>query len=292
MMKWLKRILVMVAVVLAVAIAAALVGLYLLRGTPEWYPQQFATAEEREEAAERAEHKFLRTLSSVADAHAQEDRVRHAEGDLEALDPTEPIEISFTSVEINAFFDKWSDFHDLETRYGEYLSEPVLVLREGRIILAGRVEELATVVSAHFEPRLDEQGLLWLRLVSVRGGRLPLPPALWQRYRERLTHSVRDALPELQQEAYIAPDGASNEEAINAAMTRLLLNVLHDEPAEPVVFMPVQGKGRGVPVRLTYVEVEPDVIHLTVQPMTRQEREALLQRLREPMPPAVAAARR
>jgi hypothetical protein len=288
-MKWIKGLLVAIAILLAGAIVFALVGLHLLRGAPEWYRPRMATTEEMQAAAERAEHKFIHTLNTMAEAHAREDRARHEHDSASASSPGEPVEISFTDDEINAFFLKWADSHGLEERFGDSLSDPMVVLRENRLILAGMVEEMATVVSLHFAPGLDEEGQLRLRLLQVRGGRLPLPPAVWHRSVQKLTQSLQNRLPELQRQAEIAPDGASNEAAINAAMTKLLLRVLNDEPAEPVVFLPVHNKGRGVPVRLTRVGVADDELQLTVQRMTPPERRALLQRIREPLPPLAAA---
>ena len=79
---------------------------------------------------------------------------------------------------------RWKD------HYSAYVDDPVLVLQDNRLILAGTVKEMDTVVSVHFEPVLDADGKLRLNLVRVMGGKLPLPRAFWDGYRQKLCDAM------------------------------------------------------------------------------------------------------
>ena len=61
--------------------------------------------------------------------------------------------------------------YGLRDKYSDYLDDPKVVLRDGRLILAGRLRELGTVASFQFKPTIDDSGKLRLDLVRVTGGR-------------------------------------------------------------------------------------------------------------------------
>ena len=87
-----------------------------------------------------------------------------------------PITVSFTDDELNAFFDKWITWNNWKAAYERHMIDPILILDDGRLILAGRIRELESVVSLHFEPRIDPRDAERLRrrgrTVSAHG-RLP-----------------------------------------------------------------------------------------------------------------------
>src|SRR5256885_8870848 len=130
-----------------------------------------------------------------------------------------------------------------------YLTDPVVILKDQRIILAGKVKwrDLDTVVSVHFAPRIDEQGRLDLNLVNVLGGRLPLPSgAVIDPVRERLGEVAQRRLPVWQQRADIDGAGGANEDSVLAAMTKLGLHALNKEPGSPALFIALFGGKRKV----------------------------------------------
>jgi hypothetical protein len=91
----------------------------------------------------------------------------------------------------------------------------------------------------------------------------------------------------------VTGNGTVNIDAVSAGLTEALLRVLHDEPAEPVIFLPVAGHG-AVPARLTDVSVQDQTLSLTVRPMTPAERAAFLARVKGGAgrrPPQTALAR-
>jgi hypothetical protein len=91
---------------------------------------------------------------------------------------------------------------------------------------------------------------------------------------------LQAALPSLQRNAQLQKDGSANTDAMAAAMAKLFLHVLADEPGEPVLFLPV-GDKRAVPVRLTDVRIADKTLSLTVKPLNAKERGALIERIRD-----------
>ncbi len=295
-MKWIKRLLLVIAIGLLGAILFSAGSWYLLQGEPEWYVLR-QTPEQRAEAARRADQKVLSALSWAADAEAYENRLvnRNPASTAPASSRPSAHTITITQSELNAFFGKWTESFGWDERYGQYLSQPAITLLEGRLVLAGTVKELNAVVSLHFKPELTEGGQLDIHLARVMGGRLPLPEALWSSQRDRLERKLHAILPQLQHAARIKPNGASNMDAVGAAVVRMALNVLDRAPSDAVLFLPILdhagGETRSVPVKLTDVQIENDTLIVTVEPMDRQERDTLLHRLRAPYQAVVSSGR-
>ncbi len=305
-MRWIRRILLGVAILLVVVLLVVGGGLWQLRSTPDWYPQQLS-ATELDAAADRALQAWIRAQNRLAEAHARQfavyDRSDPA-ATQRAFEENKPILISFSATELNAFFLKWAHVNGWEQKLEKYMHNPQVVLHDGRLILVGEVRDLGLLpdvkASAHFEPRITSDGQLDLRLVRTMGGRAPLPEALWDNQKQRLIEAVSHRLPPLQRRARISPDGDANSEAIQAAMSKLLIQMLEHRPSEPVVFIPLNAGGLGeqreVPVRVIDVQIkspEPGAeqrLTLTVAPMNREERDAFLQRIREPYSTATAGA--
>ena len=319
-MKWLKRLLVVVACTLVVLIAGAAVAWKMLRGRPEWYAEQHVDPAAQQAAAARAEDEVRKTIDWAA-AQQAEERARlqggagetgaapraggPATGSAAAANGTSTLApapattqvvaarrsltVRFTEQELNAAFIKWGTLYHWDEKYGQSISDPRIVLHGGRIIVAGSVKEMGTVVSLHFEPRVQNDGRLRFDLVRVLGGRLPLPQAMFDSYRDKLEAKVRASLPAFQQGARIAPDGSANEKAVAAAMSKLLLRVLNRQPDDAVLFL-TANQGTRVPVNLTDVDIDGKTIAATVRLMNAAERAALLDRIKAPEPGTGAAA--
>lgn len=321
-MKWLKRLLVVIACVTVVLAIGAAVAWSMLRGRPTWYPDDVVVDPAAQQAAAaRAEDEVKRTIDWAA-AQQAEERARLQGGPDIELDPgaregfrriaatapwvgsaahgvaanaTPPttarrraLTVRFTEQELNAAFDKWGSLYRWNEKLGGAISDPRIVLHEGRIIVAGSVKDIGTVVSLHFEPLVQQDGRMRFDLVRVLGGRLPLPQAMFDKYRRQLEQKVRAALPGLQQGARIAPDGSANDKAVAVAMSKLFLAVLDRRPDDAVLFL-TANQGTRVPVKLTDMVIDGKSITTTVELMNARERVALLDRIRQPEVPAEAA---
>jgi uncharacterized protein YpmS len=282
-MKLRKRLILLLAVLLGAAVTALAVGFFLFRAEPTWYRPVEIPAEEREAAAQRATNKLALIQNQVARARAAERMARPATNDTTtpATDPSDiAITVTLTDVELNAFFDKWIAWNNWKAAYDPYIADPVLVLDDGRVIIAARVKELDTVASLHVRPSVDERGQLRLDVERVLGGKLPLPESVLGDYRSRLARSIAQRLPRWRAHSALERAGAPNTPLILATMSQLLINVLDERPADPVLFLPLVGQ-RAVPVKLTHVNIADHAMTLTVEPLDAQDRAELLQRIRE-----------
>src|SRR5205823_4036246 len=137
------------------------------------------------------------------------------------------------------------------------------------------------ILSVHFKPSLDSDGRLRLQLERVLAGRLPLPMSMWSRYRSSLERTIQRNLPRFQRQAKMDPSGATNAPAVSAAMSKLLLAVLHDESADPVILLPLDDK-HFLPTQVTAVSITDSALNITVDAMTEPQRREFLAKVREP----------
>ena len=293
MKKWTKRILVALAVFAVLGIAVIVGARQLATSKPDWYPKGAPDPAAIAAAAQSMTSKIQGIQGWAAASRAKETRgpngipasVADPEGD-----PEPAKTFTLTEAEFNAFFSRWDNDQKWSDKYKGHISDPVLVLRDNRIILAATVKDMNAVLSAHFEPGLipDRQGTdpankkLQLRVAQVASGRLSLPEFTWSGYRDKLVNVMARKVEESRPKADIHPDGSANEAAVIVAMNTLLLHALNNEPADPVLFLPHDKQKTGYPVKLTDVKVSNDSISLTVVPLNAQERKDLLASLRKP----------
>jgi len=293
MKKWVKRIL-LAGLALVVVLVGLGIGMNVLRHRrPDWYPKDMPTREAIAAASKSVTQKVQGIQGWAAGSQAKEGRQRNGNvvqsGDPDG-DPEPSKTISFTEAELNAFFSQWGEQYHWGDKYSQFVTDPVLVIQDDRLIIAGTAKDLDTLVSVHLAPRLDEQGKLRLDVIRVMGGSLPLPRALWGGYIQRLGRAMEKRVAQERPKADIKPDGSANIHAVSAAMTELLQHALNGEPAEPVLFFPKDQQHaakEGLPVRLTSVQAKDKTLTLTVVPLTSAEREALLKHIREPAPKPV-----
>lgn len=285
-MKWMKRLGVFVVALVLVLGAVALGAYYYgVRGTPEWWQRPRVSAAEQAAAASRAEQKLMETLSVVREMDAASRTPQQPADPSDrrpsARQPAKKLEVTFTEGELNGFFNKWDRLYGWTERYKDRITDPGIIIHDGRLVVAGDSAELGTVVSLHFAPNLDGKGRLHLKLSKVLAGRLPIPQGFFDQYRSAGRQRLKAALPAMQAKAQLRPDGSANSEAMIAAMAKLFLNVLANEPGEPVLFLPLAEKDRSLPVKLTDVRIKDKSLTLTVTPLNGRGRVALLAWIRE-----------
>jgi hypothetical protein len=273
----------MLLVALFLSVLALAVGgssWWLSRGEPEWYQPKQADPEELAAASDRAEKQIERTLSWAQDQQAY--TVSHAISAKAPTQPTSSTDIKFSQTELNGFFQKWDTTFGWSNSYGSYVADPMVVLRDERLIVAGRVKELGAVISVELWPRL-ENDQLQISVTRVLAGRLPLPRPLWSRYITAISNTVEGNLDNWRAAAEISPRGA-NSPAVSAAMGELLIDALHDRPSSPVVFLPIAGSSRSLPVQIIGVSIDNETLSLTVRPLSTDEQQMLLAHVRSNSP--------
>jgi hypothetical protein len=273
-MKWLRRLLLSLLFIAIFAGTAGIAAWRLSRRPPQWYSRRQVNPEAVAAAARRAQRQVLRTLSWAQDQQAY---VASSRVGTPSTQPDKSLQISFTEDELNGFFQNWDATFRWTDRYRDYMSDPQIVVEDGRLILAADVKQMGTVMSVEFDPRLDE-GKLHMPVERVLAGRLPLPQSFWAGYRAGLEAAITRNLRIWQHGADIRPDGTANSDAVEAAMTELLLDVLSNRPARPVLFLPydVSNGRRSLPVKLTGMEITNKALVLTLQPLSAPERQVLL----------------
>jgi uncharacterized protein YpmS len=285
-MKWFRRCIFAVIVLLFGAILLLAGGYILLRGQPDYYHGSTLTAEQQAAAAGSAEDKFRRILNSADLAHRDSALAAQATqpGTTHPATAASAINVTFTDDELNSVFQKWSELNNWKSTYSRYVSDPIVIFQRDRIIVAGRVQnnELNAVASVQFQPEVLPDGMMQLKLVRALAGRLPVPTAMFQKYLDRAVNALQQRLPQWQQGARIAPDGEANNDAIAAQLSKLAIAALHQQPADGVVFLPTAGKAN-VPVKVVGVTIQDHSIQLSLQPLDAPEREALLKRIKSPL---------
>jgi hypothetical protein len=286
-MKWLKRLLYLVAFVLLAMMTFALVGIYLYRGTPSWYRSRIATTQQIRDAANSADQKLLDLFSWAASAQARQLRRIHgtsSPGDA----PIGPKTVTFTEEEVNSFIAAWStsDKSQLEQRISRYFTYGRVVFDTDAVILAGHSPVFGALASAQFDPAIDAQGNLNVTLDSILAGRLPIPQAALAGQLRSLQFLLHQQL-SIQRPA-VAIDSAltANASALAASWLHLLLSALNDQPADPVLIIPfnITNLRHGLPVKLTAIRILPGQITLTLTPLVPEDRQTLLDRLCQPWP--------
>jgi hypothetical protein len=285
MPKWFKRFLLGVALGMALLALFLTGGFVLLEGTPNYYRRSALTAEQRADAANRAESKLSQMQNVAVDAHGAE--VQKLHGVTQPTTGPGATTFSFTDDELNALFNKWAELNNWKDILSRVVEDPMIVLNDGRIIFAGKVtvKNINTVVSIEFAPAITPDGRLDLKLTSILGGKLPLPTeTILAPIRRKLDAEIEQSLPSMQERAGITPEGGANEAAAKALYCKLLFNTLNDQPSPSAVFLPMLSSHNSLePFRLSNVSIVDNTLSFTVVPMDSQERTTLLEQIKQPI---------
>ena len=276
MRKWIKSLMLLVALLLVAILAVVYGSFRLFKGAPDWYHRSTVSIAQREILARRAFNKFADIQNAAALARRDEIAGQAAS----SPSTPAPIVVSFSDDELNAFFEKWANYANWKSNYDRYVQDPLIILQDGHLILAGQVLDLDAVVSLELDPRIDSDGQLDLHLDRVLAGRLPLPRILIGPYKARLTATLRENLPRWRHFAATDSDGTANSALISASMARLFIHTLDHTSADPILFLPLVESHANVPVRVCDVKVEDHNLTMTVLPLSGAERDALVKRVK------------
>ncbi len=265
-MKWMRRLFFCAVVAVALLAIAGAVGSRMLHGRPDWYKRNAIDPKRQEQAAKRVEDKLTDASNWSQSAWLAR---QHA-----AQQRTTPLEFSLTEEEINAFLAKWAEISGEEARISGVLSDPQVSLDDGQLVLAATLKELQTVVSVDLAPRIDEKGLIHADVEKVLGGQLPLPQAVWDVYAKKLATHIEAELPEAQRRAKLNADGSANNPMVEAVLGTMVLHFLHNEPADPVVFLQYAANNqlRNLPVKITSVKIADKTLTVTFEPLAAGEK--------------------
>lgn len=293
---WVRRV-VLVSLLVAVGVIGFL-GLQLYRSgvRPDWYRK--ALSEQARAAAQKAAEAKLLSVQNWM----QDGRLYSSSGQDRPRLPNDPVApppdthtLTLTEDELNSFLEPHEKA--LLAKFGQWIEAPYIRLHEGQIIIAVTLKDTGRVLSVYVTPSVADDGLKLSIDHLVFGESVTVPEFLWSGYLRKLGEQCRPKLDssrsqagwvknELYQETDIA-----NEAAVIASLNRLVLRAIEKKGADPVLFLPVEGKfDRGHPIRVTSIKVENAALAMTFQPLTRSERTHLMKRIRaeygqEPPPP-------
>lgn len=249
--------------ILALLTTAAILG-WMYKSNP--YPVPVFSETVRVSLEQSAEQKVQEVMSS-AGASATGGGGSHTQ--------------TFTSDEINAAFAKWKALDPRLVKLSTEMVDPRVAIDKNRIVLVAHFVKYGTELSVHFEPHMDAEGQLHLKVAKVAGGRMPVPRTLWENHEQVLGKWLRARVPVAAAKAKMEPSGIMNEKAGDAAMSDLLANLLAGQPADPVVAIRIEPQSSDcVFVRLSTLRVAEKSVTLTFKPLTLEEKKQQLQRLK------------
>ena len=286
---WKKRLLTAALVLVGTGLALVLGAFLMVRGRPSWYVKPTFNPAEQAQASQNLENKLIETRNWAAAASAQEraeiraNQTATSPSTRPAGPVAQPITVSFTQDELNASLYKWLEFNKLKDKVERFVHDPVILLQDGRVILAGEVKtsNMDSILSAHFAPKLNADGKLDVGFGRLFAGRLPMPDAAIADYRDKLLVALAEKMPAWQQEAKLDEAGVTNDSFIHATLGKLLQATLLHEPTDALIFLPLDDR-RGIAARLTAIEVGEKKITVTVERIPPADRKRALESLSDP----------
>ena len=272
-------------------LAAGLGGGYFLyknaSAIPDFYSRARLSGQARLDAIANVERKFGNFQDQFGSAVADRDKETG-----EDEEPREPVVLSFTIDEIDAYFDKWLDDNGYRDNVGQHLGEPRLTLHDGAIVMAGQLRSLKdTVVSFHFVPVAPEsegEGVQ-LEFEGAYAGNLPLPDSALNVFREKARGPLQDKIDKVRDEIALDEANDVNEAGVDTAIDRQVLELLSDKPLRNLVlFPPLLARGP-VAARVERLEVDDDRLSVAFMPLNLSERESLVETLKNPVSTADAS---
>ncbi len=292
-MKWLRKLRFYLTYLLLATVVICLVVFYLYRGTPSWYRPPPTDQQQIDDTANSASQKLQDLNTWAANVRAQQ--LRKSNGSFRSdRDWISPKTITLSDDEVNALFETWKSPNESGADGGNadgggadqqlarsFTDGRVFFTRDG-IILAGESPALGAIVSGQFAASID-QAKLQLSIVALRIGRLPIPQSRAASYLQQLQISIQDRLADQLPYVNIDRNMNANSYTVAASWTKLLLSALSARPTDSYLIIPPDPAhgNRGLPVRLTALQLDDGQITLTLEPITTDDRQSLLDDLQQ-----------
>jgi hypothetical protein len=288
-MKWRRKIRFYLTYLLLSTAIICLVVFFLYRGTPSWYRPSPTDQQQIDDTANSANQK-LRELNTWA-ANVRVQQLRKSNGSLSSEgDSISSKTITLSDDEVNALFEGWkspdennADGGSADPQLaGSFTDGRVFFTRDG-IIVAGRSPALGAIVSGQFAASIDDQAKLRLSIVALDIGRLPIPQSTAAPYIQQLQSPLQDRLADQLPYVNIDRNMNANSYAVAACWTKLLLSALSGRPTDSCLIIPPDPAhgNRGLPVRVTALQLDDGQITLTLEPITTDDRQSLLDGLQQ-----------
>jgi len=270
---------------LIIAAGAAVVLWWQIRAAPAFYRRYSWTEPQRSVLNQQAVNNMLTVQKSAQEIYYGAIRARRTgtgDGDAETgQQSSQPVTLTLTEEQANAFITHNGEvFSHIQDRYAHLFTEPAIFFRNGRIILAGRIRRPECLASLHYRVGLDNQGRLYAVLERTMAGRVPAPPGILEGRMQRAAESLSPSIEAWKRQAKMDDAGGMNSAAVCAGLGMMLRDIAAGRPVPAVVFVPVDDKGTALPMKITAVGVQEDALTISAVPMRREERTALLARIK------------
>ena len=271
--RWVRWAAAVTLVVLAAAAGVAAVLWRRANAVPDFYARAPLTGEDRLEAIASVERKLGDFQGSFGQAVA---RQRSTDEQAAPAEP-EPATLAFTADELDTYFAKWLDDNGYREAFARHLADPRLAVHDGNLVVAGTMPAFNdAVVSLHLLPSVNDAGRVRLGLAGAYAGRLPLPAAAFDVFRDKSAAALRARLPVLKADAANDPDAGLNDAAVSLAVNAELLALIEDKRLDDLVLFPRLLDFGRVPARVATMEVVGEELELGFLPLTPDERQSLI----------------
>jgi hypothetical protein len=278
--KYLKRVLLALAILLAMAMILLGLAWDRIHTRPTFYQPYTWTEKQRETVNQQVVDKLVLIHNLAENAAAQARKAQlHKPVDPNAL---QPLSLSFTEQELNAFIQHNAEMQGLRRQFENQIAEPAIFFWDGQVILSAEVKKYGFIASAWLKPSLDTNGKLHVDLVRTMAGRLVIPNLIVQSQLDHVRSMITPELPACQREAKMDPTGRANPSAVLTSLLKSALNIVDQQPTDAAIFIPLGDDGKAVPLKLTQLAVEGETLKLTVRPMSEGERGELMSELQKP----------
>jgi hypothetical protein len=288
-MKWLRKLRFYLTYLLLATLIICLVVFYLYRGTPSWYRPPPTDRQQIDDTTNSANQKLRDLNTWAANVRAQQLRKSNGSSSSDG-DSISPKTITLSDDEVNAVFETWkspdeggADGGGADQQLARSFTDGRVFFTRDGIILAGQSPALGAIVSGQFAASIDDQAKLQLSIVALRIGRLPIPQSTAASYLQQLQILIQDRLADQLPYVNIDRNMNPNSYAVAASWTKLLLSALSARPTDSYLIIPPDPaqSNRGLPVRLTALQLEDGQITLTLEPITTDDRQSLLDGLQQ-----------
>ena len=262
-MRWIKRLLKALVVLVLLLIVAA----FVLRGLykSDKYRRPAYSPQRQAELAGRMIDKIAQTMDFAGRTANQSD--------------PQPYTLSITADEMNAALADFKDRPEMQ-KLSQVIQDPGFTIEKDRLVLAGYAPDYGTVLSLHLEPSIDAQGRFRLTIVKAAAGRISVPRDAWERPLKEVIPHMQQQLPALQRHAKMEPSGIMNGPAGAAVASILAIDLLSAGSAEAVIPIGQPTSQDSIPVRLKAIQLAPGVMTVTLQPLTMDQKREYFDRLK------------
>ncbi len=274
--KWLRRIGLVLAVVLAV-VAIAVFALHRQASrVPEWYAQAKAVQDDP-----ALESKTVIPLQNWAS--------QVSSGDV-AAKPAEQkrTTVVLTADQINGLIAKWTSSMGIQDRMSDYVKDLRVRLADGKITIAGEAVEYGRVISVVLEPRQAVDGNARLVLDAIRVGDATLPLVALNKQQAQLNDTLARRASAMKDRLSIDDRGLATRQTGDIYYTSLLTRLLSGQEADAFAFLgTAQDRGESpVATRIKQMKVDDGKLTLTLEVLSAAERESLVADLKQTAEPA------